>query len=63
MYYDVGAYDMLYSELKKMCHKDWIENFNYLCIDMTKNESDGKYRIFNGSKNIYIEGIPESGAF
>ena len=36
MYYDIGAYDMIYSEFKEMCHKAWDEKFNYLCIDMTK---------------------------
>ena len=46
MYYDIGAYDMKYDEFKEMCHKAWSENFNYLCIDMTKNKNDGKYRIF-----------------
>ena len=38
MYYDFGAYDMRYEEFKEMCHKAWIERFNYLCIDMTKNK-------------------------
>ena len=50
VYYDVGAYDMSSSEFKKMCHKAWSERFNYLCIDMTKNKNEGKYRIFNESK-------------
>ena len=36
MYDDTGAYDMLYSEIKEICHKAWSERFNYLCIDMTK---------------------------
>ena len=64
MYYDIGAYDMLYSEFKEMCHKAWSEKFNYLCIDMTKNKNEGKYRFsFSESKNTYIECIPESEAF
>ena len=46
MYYDIGAYDMNYDEFKGKCHKAWEERYNYLCIDMTKNENDGKYRIF-----------------
>ena len=36
MYYDFGAYDMNYDELKQMCHKTWSERCNYLCIDMIK---------------------------
>ena len=47
MYYDIGAYDMKYDGFKGMCHKAWDEKYNYLCIDMTKNENGGKYRIFN----------------
>ena len=39
------------------------KNLNYLCIDMTKNKNEGKYRIFNDSKNTYIECICESEAF
>ena len=42
MYYDIGAYDMNYDELREMCHKAWDERFNYLCIDMTKNKNEGK---------------------
>ena len=63
MYYDIGAYDMNYDELKQMCHKAWDEKFNYLCIDMSKNKNDGKYRNFNESKNTYIECICEIEAF
>ena len=63
MYYDIGAYDMKYDEFKQICHKAWSERFNYLCIDMTKDKNDGKYRIFNESKNTYIECICEIEAF
>ena len=50
MYYDIGAYDMNYNEFKEMCHKAWDERYNYLCIDMSKNKNDGKYRTFNEVK-------------
>ena len=63
MYYDIGAYDMSYDEFKQMCHKAWDEKYNYLCIDMTKNKNDGKYRIFNESKTTYTECIPETKTF
>ena len=63
MYYDIGAYDMKYDELKKMCHKAWDEKYNYLCIDMTKNKNEGKYRIFNESKTIYIDCVCETEPF
>ena len=43
-----------------MCNKTWSKRFNYLCIDMTKIKNEGKYRIFNGCKNSYIECIPKS---
>ena len=63
MYYDIGDYDMEYDEFKEMRHKAWDEIFNYLCIDMTKNKNEGKYRIFNESKPTNIECIPESEPF
>ena len=63
MYYDIGAYDMKDDEFKEMCHKAWDERFNYLCIDMTKNKNEGKYRIFNESKTTYIDCICESDPF
>ena len=63
MYYDIGAYDMINDEFKKMCHKAWSERFNYLCNDMAKNKNEGKNRIFNENKNTYIECIFETEAF
>ena len=63
MYFDIGAYDMNYVEFKQMCHKAWDEKYNYLCIDITKNRNDGKYRIFSESKTTYIECICETEAF
>ena len=63
MYYDIGAYDMKYDEFKEMCHKAWDEEYNYLCIDITKNKNEGKYRIFNESKTTYIECICETNPF
>ena len=63
MYYDIGAYDMKYDEFKEMCHKAWDEKYNYLCIDITKNKNEGKYRIFNESKTTYIDCIPETEPF
>ena len=63
MYYDIGAYDMKHDEFKEMCHKAWDGKFNYLCIDMSKNKNEGKYRIFNESKPTYIDCIPETNPF
>ena len=54
---------MKYDEFREMCSKCWSEKFNYLCIDMGKNKNEGKYRIFNESKNTYIECICESEPF
>ena len=62
-YYEIGAYDMKYDELKKMCHKTWSDRFNYLCSDMTKIKDEGKYRIFNESKTTYLECIPKTEPF
>ena len=63
MYYDIGAYDMKYDEFKELCHKAWDEKYNYLCIDVTKNKNEVKYRIFNESKTTYVECIPETEPF
>ena len=62
MYYDIGAYDMLYSEFKEMVRKAWCEKFNHLCIDLTK-KNEGNYCIFNGSETTYNDCICESEAF
>ena len=63
IYYDIGAYDMKYDELKEMCHKAWSERFIYRCIDMAKNKNEGKYRIFNESKNTFTDCICKTEAF
>ena len=63
MYHDIGAFDMIYDEFKEMCRVAWGEKFNYLCIDMARNKNGGKYRIFNESKNTYIECVCETEAF
>ena len=63
MYHDIGAFDMIYDEFKEMFRVAWSGKFNYLCIDMTKNKNDGKYRIFNESKTTYIDCIPETEPF
>ena len=60
MYYDIGAYEMKYDEFKELCHKTWSERFNYLCIDVTKINTDGKYRSFKENKNTHIECSLES---
>ena len=63
MYYDIGAFDMIYDEFKEICRVAWSETFNYLCIDMSKNRDEGKYRIFNESKTTNIDCIPETEPF
>ena len=63
MFYDIGAYDMLFSEFREMCKESWSEKFNYLCSGLTKNKNEVKYRIFNESKDTYIECIPKSEPF
>ena len=32
MFYDIGAYDMKYNEIKKMCHKAWSERYIFILI-------------------------------
>ena len=54
---------MNYDEIKETCRVDWSEKFNYLCVDMSKNKDDAKYRSFNERKNTYIECVPETEPF
>ena len=54
---------MKYDEFKEMCRRACSEKFIYLCIDMSKNRSGVKYRIFNENKNTYFECICESEPF
>ena len=61
--YDIGAYDMKYDEIKIKVREAWSEKYNYLCIDMTKNKNEGKYRIFNKNKNTFIQCVPEFESF
>ena len=63
MYYDIGAYDMLYSEFRQMYCEAWNEKFNHLCNHTTKNKIEGRNRILNENKNTYNESTPESEAF
>ena len=53
----------LIMNLKDICHETWSERFKNLRIDMTLNKIEGKYRTFNGGKNIYNECCPETTAF
>ena len=62
-YHDIGAFDVNYDEFNEMCRVAWGEKINYICIDMTKKKNNGKYRIFNESKNTYIECICEGEDF
>ena len=50
---------MEYSEIREMFREALSERFNFLCIDMTKNKNEGKYRNFNESNNTYSESILE----
>ena len=62
MLYDIGAYDMLYSEFKEMCCKASSAKLNYLCNYMTKNK-EAKYRFSNESEATYTECICGSEGF
>ena len=63
MYHDIGAFDTIYNEFKEMCRVAWCEKFNCLCIYLTKNKNEGKYRNFNENKNTYNECVCETEAF
>ena len=63
MFKDIGGYDVKYEEFEELCRKAWDERLRYLCIDITRNKKEGKYRIFNEGKNTYVECTPEGKAF
>ena len=63
MYQDIGAFEMNYDDFKEICRVSLGEKFNYLCIDLVRNKNDGTYRIFNESKNTYLECICETETF
>ena len=59
----IGGYDMNYDEFKEMCREAWSGKINYLCCDININKNGGNHRLFNESKDTYIECICESEAF
>ena len=63
IYRDVAGYDMNYDEFKELFRKSWEEDYNYLCIDRSKNRDQGKYCICIESKKTYIEASPQTKPF
>ena len=53
IYRDISGYDMSYDEFKELCRNTWDEDYNYLCIDRCKKRDQGRYYIYNESKNSY----------
>ena len=50
-------------EFKDLCREAWkTEECSYLYIHGSKKKSEGKYCLFNESKNTSIECNPETGA-
>ena len=63
IYRDVGGYDMSHDEFNELCRKSWEEDYNYLCIDRSKEKDQGGYCICNESKSTYLECTPETKPF
>ena len=63
LYRGAGGYDMSCEEYKQLCRKSWEEEYNYLCIDITKKKDRRKFCTGNESKNTYIECNPETTPF
>ena len=63
MYYDIGAYDMKYDELKEMCHKTWSEKFNYLCIIWLKTKMKVNIVFSMKAKPITLNAFPEANLY
>ena len=54
---------MTSDEFEQLCGKSWEEEYKYFCIDRSKKRDQGKYCVFNQSKNTYTECIPETKPF
>ena len=63
IYRDNAGYDMNYDEYKKLCRKSGKEGYNYLFIDRSKKRDQGKYFIYNESKNKFLEATPQTKPF
>ena len=59
---DIGANDMESRDFKQMCRNAWNGKCNYLYIDITRDEREGNYHIFNESKNTNFECFCETEA-
>jgi len=45
LYRDHASLDMSYADFKKLCSMAWSKSYGFLTIDLTREPSDGKYRI------------------
>ena len=63
IYRDASGYDMSYDEFKELCRKSWDEEYKCFCNDRCKKRDEGRYCIYNESKNSYIEYTPETKPF
>ena len=59
LYRDVGGYDMSYDYFKQYFRKSWEEEYNHLCIDISKKRDQARYCICIESKDTNIECIFE----
>ena len=50
---------MKYDEFKERCHKAWGERFKDLCIDMTRNEDEGKIVLSMKAKPYILKVSPK----
>ena len=63
IYTKFGGYDMNYDEFEELCRNSWEGDYNYLWFDRSKKTDQGRYCIYNESKNIYIDCIPDAKRF
>ena len=63
LYRLVGGYGISFDDFKQICRKLWEEEYNYLCIDISKERDQGKFCICKESENTNNEYIPETKSF
>ena len=63
VYRDVSRYDVNYDEFKQVFRKPWEEEYKQFCIDRSKKRDQGRFCNCIGSKNTYIEYVPQTKSF
>ena len=62
-YRDVAGCDMTYDGLNELCRETRKEEYNYVCIDRSKNRDRGRFCICNESKTNLLNAVLKRNPF